>query len=85
MGVCVQRSSVQDNMCCADHDGMTTCLVDICDHSALNQQVQAAPGLQDAGAVRHDGHAVQRRLPVEEHHVAVLQVALHHVPHLHRV
>ena len=35
-------------------------------------------------AVRHDRQAVQRRLTVEEHHVAVTHVPLHHVAHLVR-
>jgi len=36
----------------------------------------------DLDAVRHDRHFMQRGLPVEEDHVAVLQVALHLVAHL---
>ena len=45
--------------------------------------VCAPPG-HDLHAVRHDGLAVQAGLPVEEHHVAVVQVALHDVAHLIR-
>ena len=36
---------------------------------------------QHARAVAHDGHLVQRRLPVEEHDVAVHQVPLDDVAH----
>ena len=40
--------------------------------------------LEHARAVRHDRQAVQRRLTVEEHRVAVTHVPLHHVTHLVR-
>eukprot|EP00958_Prasinococcus_capsulatus_P026051 scaffold4543_cov350-Prasinococcus_capsulatus_cf.AAC.1 len=41
-------------------------------------EVEAEGGVgQHAHFVAHDGHLVQRGLPVEEHEVAVLQVALH--------
>ena len=36
----------------------------------------------DARAQRHDAHPVQAWLPVEEHHVAIGEVALHDVAHL---
>lgn len=36
----------------------------------------------DARAVGHDGELVEGGLPVEEHHVAVLHVALHDIAHL---
>ena len=39
-----------------------------------------SPPGHDAHAVGHDGHAVQGGLPVEEDDVAVLEVALDHVP-----
>mmetsp|Transcript_41853 Transcript_41853/g.107090 ORF Transcript_41853/g.107090 Transcript_41853/m.107090 type:complete len:579 (+) Transcript_41853:833-2569(+) len=44
-------------------------------------EAEGAPG-HDARAVCHDGHAVQAGLAVEEHHVAISQVALHDVAHL---
>ena len=37
---------------------------------------------QDLHAVPHDGHLVQARLPVEQHRIAVVEVALHLVPEL---
>ena len=43
-----------------------------------------APPGHDFDAVRHDGHAVQRGLPVEQHDIAIAQVPLYNVPHLHR-
>lgn len=46
--------------------------------------MMAAPPGHDLDAVRHDGHAVQRGLPVEQHDIAVAQVPLHDIPHLHR-
>lgn len=40
-------------------------------HSAPSLvEAQSAPG-HDTGAVCHDGHAMQRGLAVEQHHVAV--------------
>mmetsp|Transcript_15235 Transcript_15235/g.35012 ORF Transcript_15235/g.35012 Transcript_15235/m.35012 type:complete len:225 (+) Transcript_15235:3832-4506(+) len=39
----------------------------------------------DAHAVRHDGHFVQRRLPIEHDNVAVLDVPLHTVAVLQRL
>mmetsp|Transcript_9852 Transcript_9852/g.28938 ORF Transcript_9852/g.28938 Transcript_9852/m.28938 type:complete len:381 (-) Transcript_9852:863-2005(-) len=48
-----------------------------------HREVEAEGGVgHDLDAVRHDGHLVQRGLAVEEHHVAVLEVALHAVAHL---
>ena len=46
--------------------------------------LRGSPPGHDADAVGHDGHPVQRGLPVEEHDVAVLQVPLHRVAHLQR-
>lgn len=34
-----------------------------------------------AHAVGHDGDPVQGGLPVEEHHVSLAQVPVHHIPH----
>ena len=42
-----------------------------------------SPPGHDFDAVRHDGHAVQRGLSIEQHDVAILQMPLHDVPHLH--
>ncbi len=39
------------------------------------------PGL-DPGTVCHDGHPVQRGLPVEQHHIAVREMTLHNVAKL---
>eukprot|EP00964_Phaeocystis_antarctica_P063854 scaffold38351_cov63-Phaeocystis_antarctica.AAC.18 len=44
-------------------------------------EAQRAP-LKDASAVRHDREPMQRRLPVEEHHVFVVHVPLDHVANL---
>eukprot|EP00959_Pyramimonas_sp_CCMP1952_P413652 8667311-Pyramimonas_sp.AAC.3 len=45
---------------------------------ARHRQVEAEGGVgHHAHAVAHDGHLVQRGLPVEEHHVPGLQMPLH--------
>eukprot|EP00951_Prasinocladus_malaysianus_P036785 scaffold390002_cov34-Prasinocladus_malaysianus.AAC.1 len=44
-------------------------------------EAEGAPG-HNAGLVSHDGHAMQAGLAVEQHDVAILQVALHNVPNL---
>eukprot|EP00967_Tisochrysis_lutea_P106952 scaffold164447_cov19-Tisochrysis_lutea.AAC.1 len=50
-----------------------------------DRQVEAESGVgQDAHAVAHHTHFVQRGLTVEEHQVSVMQVALHLQAHVGR-
>ena len=51
-------------------------------HALMQEEPGPAPPGHDADAVRHDGLAVQAGLPVEQHRVAVAQVALHQVADL---